>query len=188
MTAVAMDAHDPASARAAFAEAKPVDVVYYLVHGIGQPDFRDADNAAATNVAEAAKEAGVGRIVYLGGFVPEEGDLSEHLTSRAEVAEALTIDGGPEVVWLGAAMIIGAGSTSFEMLRYVGDRFMRDPLDRVDEQPDGPDLHRRRSLLPDDRRRRRPGARRRLRHLRPGNHHIPRPVGRIWPRDGTAAG
>ena len=124
VTAVAMDAHDPASARAAFAEAEPVDVVYYLVHGIGQPDFRDADNAAAANVAEAAKEAGVGRIVYLGGFVPEEGDLSEHLTSRAEVAEALTIDGGPEVVWLGAAMIIGAGSTSFEMLRYVGDRFV----------------------------------------------------------------
>jgi uncharacterized protein YbjT (DUF2867 family) len=122
--AVALDAHDPASARKAFDKAGPVDVVYYLVHGIGQPDFRDADNAAATNVAEAAKGAGVRRIVYLGGFVPEEGELSEHLTSRAEVADALSIDGGPEVVWLGAAMIIGAGSTSFEMLRYVGDRFL----------------------------------------------------------------
>ena len=127
VSAIALDAHDPASARAAFAEAGPVDVVYYLVHGIGQPDFRDADNAAATNVAEAAKEAGVRRIVYLGGFVPEEGELSEHLTSRAEVAESLSIDGGPEVVWLGAAMIIGAGSTSFEMLRYVGDRFLLIP-------------------------------------------------------------
>jgi uncharacterized protein YbjT (DUF2867 family) len=113
VSAIALDAHDPASARAAFVEAGPIDVVYYLVHGIGQPDFRDADNAAATNVAEAAKEAGVRRIVYLGGFVPEEGELSEHLTSRAEVAESLSIDGGPEVVWLGAAMIIGAGSTSF---------------------------------------------------------------------------
>jgi uncharacterized protein YbjT (DUF2867 family) len=124
VSAVALDAHDPASARAAFGEAGPIDVVYYLVHGIGQPDFREADNAAATNVAEAAKDAGVHRIVYLGGFVPEEGELSEHLTSRAEVAEALSIDGGPEVVWLGAAMIIGAGSTSFEMLRYVWDRFV----------------------------------------------------------------
>ena len=85
------------------------------------------------------------RIVYLGGFVPEDDDLSEHLTSRAEVADALTIDGGPEVVWLGAAMIIGAGSTSFEMLRYVGDRFAGDSVDGVDEQPDGPDLHPRRS-------------------------------------------
>lgn len=139
VTAFAMDAHDPASARTTFADAGPIDVVYYLVHGIGQPDFRDADYAAATNVAEAAKEAGVGRIVYLGGFVPEEGDLSEHLTSRAEVAEALSIKGGPEVVWLGAAMIIGAGSTSFEMLRYVGDRFvvipstewMNNPMDPI---------------------------------------------------------
>ena len=66
-----LDAHDPESARQAFAEAGPIDVVYYLVHGIGQPDFRDADNAAAANVAEAAKEAGVRRIVYLGGFVPD---------------------------------------------------------------------------------------------------------------------
>ena len=130
VTAVALDAHDPASAQTAFAEAGPIDVVYYLVHGIGQPDFRDADNAAAANVAEAAKAAGVRRIVYLGGFVPEEGELSEHLTSRAEVAAALSIEGGPEVVWLGAAMIIGAGSTSFEMLRYVGDRFVLIPLRR----------------------------------------------------------
>ncbi len=139
VTAVALDAHDPASARAALAKSRPIDVVYYLVHGIGQPDFRDADNAAAANVADAAKEAGVSRIVYLGGFVPEEGGLSEHLTSRAEVAAALSIEGGPEVVWLGAAMIIGAGSTSFEMLRYVGDRFvvipstewMNNPMDPI---------------------------------------------------------
>jgi uncharacterized protein YbjT (DUF2867 family) len=138
VTAVAMDAHDPASAGAAFAEAGRIDVVYYLVHGIGQPDFREADNAAATNVAEAAKKAGVRRIVYLGGFVPEEGELSEHLTSRAEVAHALSIEGGPEVVWLGAAMIIGAGSTSFEMLRYVGDRFVVIPLPVWMENPMDP--------------------------------------------------
>ncbi|OBA85365.1 NAD-dependent epimerase [Mycobacteriaceae bacterium 1482268.1] len=139
VTAVALDAHDPASVSAAFAESGSVDVVYYLVHGIGQPGFRDADNVAASNVAEAAKGAGVRRIVYLGGFVPDEGELSEHLTSRAEVAEALSIDDGPELVWLGAAMIIGAGSTSFEMLRYVGDRFlvipspawMKNPMDPI---------------------------------------------------------
>lgn len=128
ITPVAMDAAEPGATSAAFAAAGPVDVVYYLVHGIGQPGFRAADNAAATNVAEAAKAAGVRRIVYLGGFVPDDDDLSEHLTSRAEVAESLRIDGGPEVVWLGAAMIIGAGSTSFEMLRYVGDRFVVLPL------------------------------------------------------------
>ena len=93
-----------------------------------KPGFREADNRAAANVANAAKDAGVQRIVYLGGFVPDEDDLSEHLTSRAEVAHALSVDGGPDVVWLGAAMIIGAGSTSFEMLRYVGDRFVFMPM------------------------------------------------------------
>ncbi len=139
VTAVALDAHDPESARAAFRDSGPIEVVYYLVHGIGQPDFREADNEGAANVAAVAKDAGVRRIVYLGGFVPEADELSEHLTSRAEVAAALSVDGGPEVVWLGAAMIIGAGSTSFEMLRYVGDRFvvipspewMTNPMDPI---------------------------------------------------------
>lgn len=121
---VLLDASDRSSAWAAFTVAGPIDVVYYLVHGIGQPGFRAADNAAAANVAAAARDAGVRRIVYLGGFVPaDRKNLSEHLAGRAEVAAALSIDGGPEVVWLGAAMILGAGSTSFEMLRYVGDRF-----------------------------------------------------------------
>lgn len=128
VTGVAMDAHEPASVKQALADAGPVDVIYYLVHGIGQPDFRDADNRAAAHVAAAARDAGVRRIVYLGGFVPTDDTLSEHLASRAEVAEALTLDDGPEVVWLGAAIIIGAGSTSFEMLRYVGDRFLVIPM------------------------------------------------------------
>ena len=50
VTGIALDAHDEASATTAFANAGPIDVVYYLVHGIGQPDFRDADNRAAANV------------------------------------------------------------------------------------------------------------------------------------------
>lgn len=123
ITPVELDAGDADNTRRAFQQASGVDVVYYLVHGIGQPDFRDADNRAATTVAEAARDAGVRRIVYLGGFTPEE-ELSEHLASRAEVADALYVDNGPEVVWLGAAIILGAGSTSFEMLRYVADRFV----------------------------------------------------------------
>jgi uncharacterized protein YbjT (DUF2867 family) len=142
VTPVTLDASDAESVRAAFAVAGPVDVVYYLVHAIGQPGFRDADRDAAGNVAAAARDADVRRIVYLGGFVPDDpddGSLSEHLTSRAEVAQALTVDGGPELVWLGAALIFGAGSTSFEMLRYVGDRFpvipiprwMRNPIDPI---------------------------------------------------------
>ena len=125
---VTLDVSDSVSLHAAFDAAGPVGVVYYLVHAIGQPGFRDADKAAATNLATAARDAGVRRIVYLGGFVPAGEVLSEHLASRAEVAEALTVPDGPELVWLGAAMIIGAGSTSFEMMRYVGDRFPLMPI------------------------------------------------------------
>lgn len=131
VTALTLDAGDAAGTRAALTTAGAVDLVYYLVHGIGHPGYRAADNAAAANVAAAASEAGVRRIVYLGGFVPERLEmrpLSEHLAGRAEVAAALSVNGGPEVVWLGAAMIIGAGSTSFEMLRYVGDRFLLIPM------------------------------------------------------------
>jgi uncharacterized protein YbjT (DUF2867 family) len=138
VTPVQLDASDAESARAALVAAGPVDVIYYLVHAIGQPGFRDADRAAAGNVAAAAKDAGVRRVVYLGGFVPSDEGLSEHLASRAEVAEALTIDGGPEVVWLGAAVIFGAGSTSFEMLRYVADRFPVIPIPKWMDNPIDP--------------------------------------------------
>lgn len=128
VTVVAMDARESDSAAAAFTSAGQIDVVYYLLHGIGDPGFRESDNQAAAHVAEAARAAGVRRIVYLGGFVPGGQTLSDHLAGRAEVAEALHVDGGAEVVWLGAALIIGAGSTSFEILRYVGDRFPVLPL------------------------------------------------------------
>ncbi|WNG86343.1 NAD(P)H-binding protein [Mycobacterium sp. ITM-2016-00317] len=138
VSTVTLDAHDEVSVGQAFTDAGPVDVLYYLVHGIGQPGFREADNRAAANVAVAAKAAGVRRIVYLGGFVPDGDVLSEHLASRAEVAAALTIDGGPDVVWLGAAIIIGAGSTSFEMLRYVGDRFLVLPMPEWSANPIDP--------------------------------------------------
>ncbi len=128
VTVVAMDARESDSTAVAFELAGQIDVVYYLLHGIGESGFRESDNRAAANVAEAARAAGVSRIVYLGGFVPGGETLSDHLAGRAEVAEALHVDGGAEVVWLGAALIIGAGSTSFEILRYVSDRFPVLPL------------------------------------------------------------
>lgn len=128
VSVVAMDARESDSTAVAFELAGQIDVVYYLLHGIGESGFRESDNRAAANVAEAARAAGVRRIVYLGGFVPGGETLSDHLAGRAEVAEALHVDGGAEVVWLGAALIIGAGSTSFEILRYVSDRFPVLPL------------------------------------------------------------
>jgi uncharacterized protein YbjT (DUF2867 family) len=99
-----------------------VDVVYYLVHSLGRRDFEAVDLAAAGNLAAAARRAGVARIVYLGGPEPEPTPgSSAHLRSRAEVARALLDSGVPTVV-LRAAVIIGSGSASFEMLRYLTER------------------------------------------------------------------
>ena len=100
-----------------------VDVVDYLVHSIGTGGhFEDTDRRAATNVVEAAEAAGVGRILYLGGLVPPVDEaMSAHLSSRAEVGQIFLDSGVPAVV-LQAGVIIGSGSASFEMLRYLTER------------------------------------------------------------------
>jgi uncharacterized protein YbjT (DUF2867 family) len=114
------DVLDPGSMRAACAG---VDTFYYLVHSLTVRGFASVDRRAALVTAEAAREAGVRRIVYLGGLHPDSGDgeLSEHLGSRAEVGEIFLRSGVPSVV-LQAAVIIGSGSASFEMLRYLTER------------------------------------------------------------------
>ncbi|MFE9258274.1 SDR family oxidoreductase [Streptomyces sp. NPDC006879] len=102
-----------------------VDVAYYLVHALGTgPGFEARDRQAARNFARAAREAGLRRIVYLGGLTPTdvpEAELSAHLRSRAEVGQILLDSGVPTAV-LRAAVIIGSGSASFEMLRYLTER------------------------------------------------------------------
>ncbi|MGW1678880.1 SDR family oxidoreductase [Saccharopolyspora sp. NPDC002376] len=98
-----------------------VDVLYYLVHSLQQKGFGDLDRRAANVAGRAAQQAGVSRIVYLGGVHPASGQLSEHLRSRAEVGETLLRSGVPTAV-LQAAVIIGSGSASFEMLRYLTER------------------------------------------------------------------
>jgi uncharacterized protein YbjT (DUF2867 family) len=113
------DLADPASLSGAFAG---VDVAYFLVHSLGQPGFEQLDRTAAANFAAAAAAAGVRRIVYLGGPEPPGGvRQSAHLRSRAEVARILVDSGVPTAV-LRAAVIIGSGSASFEMLRYLTER------------------------------------------------------------------
>jgi uncharacterized protein YbjT (DUF2867 family) len=97
------------------------EVVFYLVHSLHQRDFVDVDRQAARVVAEAARSAGVSRIVYLGGITPGGEKLSPHLASRTEVGRILLESGVPTVV-LRAAVIIGSGSASFEMLRYLTER------------------------------------------------------------------
>ena len=102
-----------------------VDVAYYLVHALGSgDDFEETDRRAARTFAERAEAAGVRRIVYLGGLTPSgvpERDLSPHLRSRAEVGRILLASGVPTTV-LRAAIVIGSGSASFEMLRYLTER------------------------------------------------------------------
>ncbi|BCJ42635.1 NAD(P)-dependent oxidoreductase [Actinoplanes ianthinogenes] len=116
---VEADLGDPASLRPAF---DGIDVAYFLVHSLGQPDFEHRDREAAANFATAARAAGVRRIVYLGGPEPPPGDRpSAHLRSRAEVARILLAGGVPTAV-LRAPVIIGSGSASFEMLRYLTER------------------------------------------------------------------
>jgi uncharacterized protein YbjT (DUF2867 family) len=96
---------------------------YYLVHSMasGAGDFSAADREAAGNMARAAEREGVSRILYLGGLVEPDAGMSEHLRSRAEVAEILA-SGSVPVTTLRAAMILGSGSGSFEILRYLVDR------------------------------------------------------------------
>ena len=118
-----LDVTDPASISRALASAPEVEVAYFLVHSIGEGDFAQADLDSARSFAAAAGEAGIGRIVYLGGFVPDGEHLSEHLESRADVGDALGADAGVELVWLRAAVILGAGSTSFELVRHIADRY-----------------------------------------------------------------
>ena len=112
------DATDPESTRRAL---EGVDVAYYLIHAIGgEGRFSETDRRAARVFTAAAREAGVERLVYLGGMAPAE-ELSPHLRSRAEVGRIM-LDAGVPAVWLRAAVIIGSGSVSFEMLRYLTER------------------------------------------------------------------
>jgi len=97
-------------------------VAYYLIHSLGTgPEFAERDRRTARAFADAARDAAVGRVVYLGGLTPDDEELSEHLASRAEVGEILLASGVPTTV-LRAAVILGSGSASFEMMRYLTER------------------------------------------------------------------
>src|SRR5687768_4460305 len=111
---VAGDALEPASLAAAL---RHVDVAYYLIHSMGTgADFAARDREAARNFAAACAAAGVGRIIYLGGLGEATSALSKHLTSRQEVGDVLRAGPVP-VTELRAAIIVGAGSASFEIIR-----------------------------------------------------------------------
>ncbi|MEM6794307.1 MAG: SDR family oxidoreductase [Acidobacteriota bacterium] len=98
-------------------------IAYYLIHSMvaAGPEYAERDRRLAETFACAAKRAGIERILYLGGLGETGEDLSEHLTSRREVEKALA-QPGVSVTVLRAAMIIGSGSASFEILRYLVER------------------------------------------------------------------
>ncbi|MCC2319476.1 SDR family oxidoreductase [Cellulomonas chengniuliangii] len=116
---VTADASDPDQLRDAL---RDVDIAYYLIHSLGSGrQFEQRDRRTALVFAQSAREASVRRIVYLGGLYPEGQELSPHLASRTEVGEILLASGVPTTV-LRAAVILGSGSASFEMMRYLTER------------------------------------------------------------------
>jgi uncharacterized protein YbjT (DUF2867 family) len=113
------DVFDPASLSKAL---NGVACAFYLVHSMGTADsFEEQDRLGARNFAEAARQAGVGRIIYLGGLAGEEEDLSPHLRSRHEVGRILRESGVPTIE-LRASIVLGSGSLSFEMIRALVER------------------------------------------------------------------
>ncbi len=100
-----------------------VDTAYYLVHSLGtaSDDFYEQELASARNFAEAARTAGVRRIVYLGGLGRADDSLSSHLASRQDVGRLLC-ESGAETIEFRASVILGSGSISFEMIRGLVDR------------------------------------------------------------------
>jgi uncharacterized protein YbjT (DUF2867 family) len=117
---VVADALQPESLTAAM---RGIDVAYYLIHSISAPggDFQQRDLNAAHNFALAARQAGVSRIIYLGGLASESPEMSQHLKSRHETGEVLR-NFGPPVTEFRAGIIVGNGSVSFELIRYLTER------------------------------------------------------------------
>jgi uncharacterized protein YbjT (DUF2867 family) len=104
------------------ASLEGIDTAYYLVHSMGsRGSFEDQDRIAAKNFATACREAGVQRIIYLGGLGDDDEQLSAHLRSRHEVGELLKASGSV-VIEFRASIVIGSGSLSFELVRALVQR------------------------------------------------------------------
>ncbi|MBU1248475.1 MAG: DUF2867 domain-containing protein, partial [Proteobacteria bacterium] len=114
------DVHDQASLVQALTGCQ---AAYYLVHSMSarHKDYAHADHEAARIMVAAAEQIGLLRIIYLGGMTPADPHLSEHLRSRAEVGNILA-SGRIPATRLQAGLILGSGSASFELIRYITDR------------------------------------------------------------------
>ncbi len=113
------DLHDIDSLHRAMQD---IDVAYYLVHSLGSAgDFETEEATAARNFADSARDAGVSRIIYLGGLGGSDPSASPHLRSRRRVGEILR-NSGATVIEFRASIVIGSGSVSFEMVRALVER------------------------------------------------------------------
>lgn len=124
--AIRCDVSDPAAVEAAL---DGVDAVVYLVHSLNRTDFTDRDRRGAEIVAAAVADSDVRRLVYLSGLVPEvpESELSAHIASRLEV-ERILLGASDGAVALRAGVVLGAGSTSFEIIRQIATMFVVQPV------------------------------------------------------------
>lgn len=115
-----MDVLEAATVRRALDQC---DAAYYLIHGMDGDDFVERDRLSAKIFGQAAADASLERIVYLSGLVPQvpEDQLSPHISSRLEVERVLG-DYGVPTISLRAAILIGSGSTSFEIVRQISER------------------------------------------------------------------
>jgi len=109
------DVYEPDSLRSALADA---DAAYYLVHSLARDDFVESDAAAARSFGTAAADAGLERVIYLGGLGLDDANLSAHLKSRREVEQLLASGGVPTTV-LRAVIVIGNGGISWEITRQL---------------------------------------------------------------------
>ncbi len=101
---------------------KDIHTAYYLIHSLNNKNYKDLDKISAQNFLDVAKECGVKRIIYLGGLGVKNKDTSEHLLSRLETGEVLSSSKEVQTIWLRAGVIIGSGSTSFEIIRNLVEK------------------------------------------------------------------
>ena len=101
---------------------KDIDVAYYLIHSLSNSNYKELDKQSAQNFIDIAKECGVKKIIYLGGLGVKNKDTSEHLLSRIETGEILSSCEEVQTIWLRAGVIIGSGSTSFEIIRNLTEK------------------------------------------------------------------
>ncbi|XPV70239.1 MAG: SDR family oxidoreductase [Halarcobacter sp.] len=99
-----------------------IDTAYYLIHSLNSKGYKNLDKTSAENFIEVAKACKVKRVIYLGGLGVKDDNTSEHLLSRIETGEILSSKEQIQTIWIRAGVIIGSGSTSFEIIRNLVEK------------------------------------------------------------------